>query len=93
MSIIVCTLLRKKKNLMITYNFLRSNKEHNRNMIAKNKKKLQEMIKQLNTKGREKSLNQTLLAYIDLCVSKFIYCLLFEIFFNFSNCFRYVVVS
>lgn len=27
------------------------------------------MIKQMNTKGREKSLNQTLLAYIDLCVN------------------------
>lgn len=27
------------------------------------------MIKQMNIKGREKSLNRTLLAYIDLCVN------------------------
>lgn len=49
-------------------------------MIVKNKQELIKQIKQLNTKGREKSLNQTLLAYIDLCVSIFIYCLLFDNF-------------
>jgi len=37
--------------------------------IKKHQQQLNEMIKQLNIKGREKSLNQTLLAYIDLCVS------------------------
>lgn len=31
--------------------------------------KYKQEIKEMNTKGREKSLNQILLAYIDLCVS------------------------
>lgn len=37
--------------------------------MEKHKQELKEIAKQLNIKGREKSLNQTLLAYIDLCVS------------------------
>ncbi|XP_060878256.1 DNA-directed RNA polymerase, mitochondrial [Metopolophium dirhodum] len=45
-----------------------SKRERNRNIAVKNKLELKEAIKQLNIKGREKSLNQTLLAYIDLCV-------------------------
>jgi len=49
--------------------FLRSKREHNRNIAAKYKLELKEAMKQLNIKGREKSLNQTLLAYIDLCVN------------------------
>lgn len=49
------------------------------------------MTKQLNIKGREKSLNQTLLAYIDLCVSLSV--ITFLIFFLHEiQCFRYAVV-
>lgn len=40
-----------------------------RSINEKNKRELKEIIKQLNVKGREKSLNQTLFAYIDLCVN------------------------
>lgn len=44
------------------------------------------MIKQMNTKGREKSLNQTLLAYIDLCVNLIfiLHTFLTFIFYGFS---------
>uniref|UniRef100_A0A2S2PVK5 DNA-directed RNA polymerase n=2 Tax=Sipha flava TaxID=143950 RepID=A0A2S2PVK5_9HEMI len=45
-----------------------SKRDQNRKIVEKNKQELKEMAKQLNIKGREKSLNQTLLAYIDLCV-------------------------
>ncbi|XP_050428199.1 DNA-directed RNA polymerase, mitochondrial [Adelges cooleyi] len=43
-------------------------KKRDKIMIAKNKAETKEIVKQLSIKGREKSLNQTLLAYIDLCV-------------------------
>ncbi|VVC37456.1 DNA-directed RNA polymerase, N-terminal,Pentatricopeptide repeat,DNA-directed RNA [Cinara cedri] len=43
-------------------------KENIQTFAEQNKNNLKEMIKQMNIKGREKSLNQTLLAYIDLCV-------------------------
>ncbi|XP_050532708.1 DNA-directed RNA polymerase, mitochondrial [Daktulosphaira vitifoliae] len=53
-------------------NFSHSNKKISKKerdlSIAKNKEDLKEFLNKLNLKGREKSLNQTLLAYVDLCV-------------------------